>query len=151
MLDFVPSVTFPFWLVWVGLAALLLLVDLALTGAQLFLVGAAIGAFAAAFAASLGGSMEVQAWTMLIGTALATPPILMLRPRGNARNKHREAGWAEGKTAEVVEWGDRYGIYLEGDFYRVRYVDQSIPQTGQRVRVQRMESTTAIVTDVPDR
>ena len=151
MPEFLPSVTFPFWLVWVGLAALLLLIDLAVTGAQLFLVGAAVGAFAAAFAATLGGSVEVQAWTMLIGTAFATPPILMLRPRGKARNRHREAGWAEGKVAEVVEWGGRHGIYLEGDFYRVRYEDGKSPQTGQRVRVDRMESTMAIVRDAQAR
>lgn len=139
----------PAWLVWTAIAAGLIAADLALAGAQLILLGSALGALAGATAAGLGFGLEAQVWVFLAGVILATPLILALRPRERRGVRDRDAGWADGMAATTLDWSGRIGVKLRGDFYPARLATGQPPEAGMPVIVSRLEGITAIVEPVP--
>lgn len=135
------------WLIWVGLALLLALVELlTLSFFCLMLAG---GALAAAVAAFSGASLVVQ---VVVFVAVATLLLGIVRPiavRRFAATRREERTGAEaliGRDALVLEAvTDRSGLVkLAGERWTARSTERAF-EVGETVEVVRIDGATAVV------
>ncbi|CEP35146.1 MULTISPECIES: NfeD family protein [unclassified Halomonas] len=137
---------------WLVLALLLSLAELS-SGAMVLLALGIAAALTAAVTA-LGLTLPWQLLSMAIFTGILLPiSIMVIRPRFSPR------GVAYGTTGTGVEKGNHYitlrrdfddatGIKVNGDFYRLRVLDngETALPSGTSVVFRRFEGTTALVT-----
>ena len=137
---------------WLVLALLLSLAEL--TSGALVLLALGIAAALTAAVTALGLALPWQLLSMAIFTGILMPIcIMVIRPRFSPR------GVAYGTTGTGVEKGNRYttlrrdfddatGIKVNGDFYRIRVLDngETALPSGTAVVFRRFEGTTALVT-----
>ncbi|MBR9904056.1 MAG: nodulation efficiency, NfeD-like protein [Gammaproteobacteria bacterium] len=137
---------------WLVLALLLSLAELS-SGAMVLLALGIAAALTAAVTA-LGLTLPWQLLSMAIFTGILLPiSIMVIRPRFSPR------GVAYGTTGTGVEKGNHYitlrrdfddatGIKVNGDFYRLRVLDngETALPSGTPVVFRRFEGTTALVT-----
>lgn len=135
------------WLLWVALAAGLIVLDVAIAGAQFILTASAVAALVAALLAALGVSTTIQAWSFLAATTLFVPvAILAMRRRQKVNNpKIRDKGWADGRETTVERHGERLLVRLDGDTFPARAVPGETIDADVPVRVERLEGITAVV------
>ncbi|WP_336268524.1 nodulation efficiency, NfeD-like protein [Vreelandella arctica] len=137
---------------WLVLALLLSLAEL--TSGAMVLLALGIAAALTAAVTALGLTLPWQLLSMAIFTGILLPiSIMVIRPRFSPR------GVAYGTTGTGVEKGNHYitlrrdfddatGIKVNGDFYRLRVLDngETALPSGTPVVFRRFEGTTALVT-----
>jgi membrane protein implicated in regulation of membrane protease activity len=137
---------------WLVLALLLSLGEL--TSGAMVLLALGIAAALTAAVTALGLTLPWQLISMAIFTGLLVPIcVMVIRPRFSPR------GVAYGTTGTGVEKGNRYttlrrdfddatGIKVNGDFYRLRVLENGETElpNGTSVVFRRFEGTTALVT-----
>lgn len=137
---------------WLVLALVLSLAEL--TSGAMVLLALGIAAALTAAVTALGLSLPWQLLSMAIFTGVLMPIcIMVIRPRFSPR------GVAYGTTGTGVEKGNHYttlrrdfddatGIKVNGDFYRLRVLENGETElpNGTPVVFRRFEGTTALVT-----
>jgi membrane protein implicated in regulation of membrane protease activity len=140
------------WVIWLIAAVVLAAGEIATT--SFFLGPFAIGAFAAAAVALVGGG-TAAAWVVFAVATIAAFAIVRPVARRHLRQPPSvRTGTAAliGRTAQVVERvsndDDRGTIKLEGEVWTARaYEDDHVFEPGQRVSVVEIKGATALVTE----
>ncbi|SEP11114.1 NfeD family protein [Aquisalimonas asiatica] len=137
------------WVIWILVAATLLLVDLFIVGGTdglrlTFTVMAVAGAIAAWVVPE---SVPTQFGVAAVTGMLALPALLWLfrrSTRGKAGAGHDDPRVRERVLS--VETRDRTtGVVFLGDFFPARRADGGLLQPGDRVRIRHFEGITAVV------
>lgn len=137
------------WVIWILIAATLLLVDLFVVGGTdglrlTFTVMAVAGAIAAW---AVPGSVPMQLGIAAITGLLALPLLLWLfrrATRGDAGASHDDPRIRE-RVLAVEARNGTIGVVFLGDFFPARHIDGGQLQPGEHVRIQHFEGITAVV------
>ena len=136
------------WVVWVGIAVLLAILEM--FSVDLVLSMFAIGALSAAAAAALGAPFWLAVGLFaVIATALLTfarPPIVARMHAGPTLTTGHAA--LVGRTAVVLEPVDRFGgrVTLASETWSARTDDETPIAPGAEVVVTRIDGATAVIT-----
>lgn len=140
------------WVIWLIAAVVLAAGEIMTT--SFFLGPFAIGAFAAAAVALVGGG-DIAAWVVFaVATITAFAVVRPVARRHLRQPPSVRTGTAAliGRTAQVVDRvsndDDRGSIKLEGEVWTARaFEDDHVFEPGQRVSVVEIKGATALVTE----
>ena len=140
------------WVIWLIAAVVFAAGEIATT--SFFLGPFAIGAFAAAAVALVGGG-SIAAWVVFAVATIAAFAIVRPVARRHLRQPPSvRTGTAAliGRSAQVVEridnQGDQGAVKLEGEVWTARaFEDDHVFEPGQRVSVIEIRGATALVTE----
>jgi len=140
------------WVIWLIVAVAFAAGEIATT--SFFLGPFAIGAFAAAAVALVGGG-DIAAWVVFAVATIAAFAIVRPVARRHLRQPaHLRTGTAAliGRQAQVVERisndEDQGSVKLEGEVWTARaFEDEHVFEPGQRVSVVEIRGATALVTE----
>ena len=140
------------WVIWLIVAVAFAAGEIATT--SFFLGPFAIGAFAAAAVALVGGG-SIAAWVVFAVATVAAFAIVRPVARRHLRQPaHLRTGTAAliGRQAQVVERisndEDQGSVKLEGEVWTARaFEDEHVFEPGQRVSVVEIRGATALVTE----
>lgn len=150
---------FGLWQLWLIVALLVLVFDLVVLGGLMSGGGGitlivAGGAFGAAVAAAFGAGLSGQVIGGVAGMIVAIGLVFWIGRhwvRGGDDNLHTQDVRAPRQVLVVEQRGARLGVSLLGDFYPARSVSgEGVLQAGERVRIQRFEGITAVVTPISE-
>ena len=140
------------WVIWLIAAVVLAAGEIMTT--SFFLGPFAIGAFAAAAVALVGGGTAASWVVFAVATIVAFAIVRPVARRHLRQPPGLRSGTAAliGRTAQVVERvsndEDRGTIKLEGEVWTARaYEDEHVFEPGQRVSVVEIRGATALVTE----
>lgn len=159
-MEFLTSLDpFGLWQLWLIVALLVLVFDLVVLGGLMSGGGGitlivAGGAFGAAVAAALGAGLSGQVLGGVAGMIVAAGLVFWIGRywvRGGDDNLHTQDVRAPRQVLVVELRGERLGVSLLGDFYPARSASgDGLLQVGERVRIQRFEGVTAVVTPISE-
>ena len=142
------------WVIWVVIAAILLMVDLFIIGGtdglRLTWTVMALAGAGAAWAAP--DSIATQLVTAALVGLVTLPVLLWLFRRatsGEAGASHDDPRLQE-RVVTVEQRDTTTGIVFLGDFFPARHVEGAPLRSGDRVRIQRFEGITAVVAPAND-
>lgn len=141
------------WLVWVGLAFILIAIEAATVDFVFIMLGG--GALAGGVAAALGASLAVQVIVAVVVAILlvgVVRPIMKRQFTDTTASKDIGSAALDGRSAQVLETVTATDgrVHLAGETWSAR-VPQGHPviDAGEDVRVLSIDGATAVVTNQP--